>query len=552
MRRSSLQLVSGAVALALSTLVASEILAAPAVVNTQVSRVALFKNGLAFFIRQGELPARAGPVQVGPLPAASHGTLWLSFSPAVSFANLSTGEESALEQRDAVSLPELLRANVGKKVRVLFGSNDSLEGLLKAYQRAGKPSPPNPYLEAEARFLPQPGSEVVILETESGMVAFPPGSVSRIIFLETPLLQVTQEGSRVSLTGELVKTAPNQALTVSYLSKGLTWAPSYVIDVSQPKQGLLSAKAEIINEVEDLKDVSVDLVTGYPYLQFSDIVSPLARRENLTAFLNALGSGSSSDRSRREYGALTQQVMYNVGEMRAMPAQSTMPGYGTAATGVTAEDLFLYPLQKVTLARDHTGYYPLFSEKVAYEHVYEWEIPDYVTEQEQYRRTEQPQGTPQVVWHSLRLTNSTQLPWTTAPAETMLEGQILGQAMMPYTPPGGEALVKITQATSVHAAENELETNREVNALQRYGYSYDRITVEGKLLLHNFKDEAVTVKVTKTVTGEVQTSTPEAKVDKLAKGLRAENPRSRLTWEIPLAAGAETEITYLYRVLIRR
>ena len=270
MRRSALQLVSGAVALALSTLVASEILAAPAVVNTQVSRVALFKNGLAFFIRQGELPARAGPVQVGPLPAASHGTLWLRFSPAVSFANLSTGEESALEQRDAVSIPELLRANVGKKVRVLFGSNDSLEGLL---------------------------------------MAFPPGSGSRIIFLETPLLQGTQEGSRVSLTGELVKTAPNQALTVSYLSKGLTWAPSYVIDVSQPKQGLLSAKAEIINEVEDLKDVSVDLVTGYPYLQFSDIVSPLARRENLTAFLNALGSGSSSDRSRREYGALTQQVM---------------------------------------------------------------------------------------------------------------------------------------------------------------------------------------------------------------------------------------------------
>jgi hypothetical protein len=286
------------------------------------------------------------------------------------------------------------------------------------------------------------------------------------------------------------------------------------------------------------------LVTGYPYLQFSDIISPLARRENLAAFLNALGSGSSERRQRGEYGVLTQQAMVNVGYAYDRTLPEPTPSYGTAAQGVAAEDLFLYPLQNVTLQKDHTGYYPLFTEKVAYEHVYEWEIPDNVNQQEQPR--------PQIVWHSLRIKNTTKLPWTTAPAETMLDGQILSQAMMPYTPAGGEALVKITQAISIQAQESELETNREVNALQRYGSSYDRMTVEGKLVLRNFKTEAVKVKVTKTVTGEVASSDPVAKMDKLAKGLRDENPRSRLTWEIPLAAGAEATITYTYKVLIRR
>lgn len=156
------------------------------------------------------------------------------------------------------------------------------------------------------------------------------------------------------------------------------------------------------------------------------------------------------------------------------------------------------------------------------------------------------------VWHSLRLKNAGGVPWTTGPAETIKDGQILGQAMLTYTSPGNDVMLKITKALGLKAQENELETNREVNALQRYGWSYDRITVEGKLALHNFTAQAVTVKITKTVSGEVVTSAPEAQVVKLAKGLRQENPRSRLTWEVPVAPGQDVEVAYSYKVLIRR
>lgn len=38
----------------------------------------------------------------------------------------------------------------------------------------------------------------------------------------------------------------------------------------------------------------------------------------------------------------------------------------------------------------------------------------------------------------------------------------------------------------------------------------------------------------------------------LAKGLRQENPRSRLTWEVPAEVGKDVEVTYTYKVLIRR
>ena len=134
----------------------------------------------------------------------------------------------------------------------------------------------------------------------------------------------------------------------------------------------------------------------------------------------------------------------------------------------------------------------------------------------------------------------------------MKDGQILGQAMLTYTTAGNDVMLKITQALGLKAQQNELETNREVNALQRYGRSYDRVTVEGHLLLHNFTAQAVTVKTTKTLSGEVVTAVPEATVVKLAKGLRQENPRSKLTWEVPVEVGKDAEVTYTYKVLIPR
>jgi hypothetical protein len=226
-----------------------------------------------------------------------------------------------------------------------------------------------------------------------------------------------------------------------------------------------------------------------------------------------------------------------------------MPDYGAPAGGVQSEDLFFYPVEDVTLARGETGYYPMFSERVDYEHVYTWEIPDYIDERDHYQ---QPSGErEQVVWHSLRLQNETGMPWTTAPAKTAKDGRILGQSTLHYTPDGGETLVKITQALGIQPDEVELETAREPNAHRFHGYTYDQVTVEGTLKMHSHLDREVTVEVTKMLTGEVQETSPQAEVVKLAAGLQRVNPNSRLTWELPLPAGETVEISYVYEVYVR-
>ena len=75
-------------------------------------------------------------------------------------------------------------------------------------------------------------------------------------------------------------------------------------------------------------------------------------------------------------------------------------------------------------------------------------------------------ASPQVVWHALELTNTTEQPWTTAPAMTMKDGRVLGQSTLTFTPPEGASRLRITQAVSIKAEQAELEANELVeNAL---------------------------------------------------------------------------------------
>jgi len=531
--------------------------AAATSVDTKIARVALFKNGLAFFIRQGKLPARPGEVEIRPLPAASHGTFWVGFGPGVEFANLSAHEVEVAEPREALTIPELLEANVGKRVRLEFASEfrTPLEGLLKSYPEVPEQPPVNLYMADVAPPQP-PQAQVLLIEAPDGTVAINPASVDRIVFLEDPRTMVTDQHKRISLSGNLAKTGAGQALSVSYLAKGMTWAPSYLVDISDATKATLTAKASILNEIEDVEGAQVDLITGFPYLEFGEIISPLAKKEDLAAFLNALGRGASGGRRRPDYSGVTAQAMLNVAyRTEAEEPGPPVPEYGAAAVGTTAEDLFLYPMEGVSLKRGAVGYYPLFIEKVDYEHVYVWDIPDYIVKYWRNRWEEEPEPPPQIVWHSLRLQNGTGMPWTTAPATTMQKGSILGQSVLNYTPKGGDTLVKITQALGIKAEQVELELSRVPNAFRYRGDQYDRVTIEGTLGMRNHMDKDVTVEVNKSLSGEVESSAPEPKIKKLATYTSMWgwnfNPRCRLTWRLPLAAGKELEIKYTYKVLLR-
>jgi len=521
-------------------------------VENRLQQIALFKNGLGFFISEVEIPADRNLFSIVPIGSASHGTFWVSYPPRVKLESLLAKSVDSQQMTEAITISELLKANVGRRLRLTYNGKE-LEGTIDYFPEDRHPFEPCPYAPGrpESLRIPQLRSRLMLVQTDTGQVAIDPHSVNRIEFLSGQAqTDFAAKCKSTQIDVRLVAPAGGRKLTLSYLAKGITWAPSYMVDITDPAKARISAKAAIINEVGDLDDVRIQLVTGFPNLQFADIVSPLALKENLAQFLQSLTRGQS--RRGRTVPIFAQQASAEYMPRSPLPI---MPDYGSAEAGKVAEDLFFYPIEKVNLKKDQVGYYPLFTESLPYEHVYRWEIPDCINEEGRYvygQQRGQESETEEEIWHCLKMDNTTKVPWTTAPAEVVQEGLILGQDTLKYTPSGGQALLRITRAMSVKAQQVELETERKRGALQVYGRNYDLVSIQGTLSVKNFQPKPIKLQITKTLSGEVTSTQPQAEIEKLARGLRQVNELSQLTWTIDLASGQEQELVYNYQAYVRR
>ncbi len=527
----------------------------PPAMSLDIEQVALFKNGLGFFTGQITCPAGQAQLQIALPAAPAHGTLWISYPAEIEMASVIAKEVESDQTQDAITIPELLQANVGHSARIAMGERE-ITGVITYFARNRQDSQDRWYparpLGPETRIYdprtPQQPAALVTIQTDSGLVGIDPRSVTSVTFTGSPAEQkVPRPVRQTVLDVRLNRAADGRRLAVTFLAKGVTWAPSYLVDITEDGKAHISAKALVINDACELKDVAAQLVTGFPHLQFADILSPIGLRETLAQFLQSLNRGAEMPRGRAA-AIITQNVMYGGGGMAG-------PEYGAAEVGAVAEDLFLYPAGKIDLDRGQVAYVPLFTEPVPCEHIYQWDLPDYVDEAGRYfySRDRDPQAEEeQEVWHNLRLTNATAVPWTTAPGQTVRAGAILGQDTLKYTPPGGTAILRITRAVGVKVEQIELETSRKREAIRMYGDTFDQITVRGDLSILNTQNKAITLEITKTLSGEVKSTDPAAKEEKLAKGLGRMNGLSKLTWTIELPPATERRVNYVYEVYVRR
>lgn len=536
------------------------VVAQEAALPLRVDRVALFKNGIGYISASGELPAGARTVVLGDMPIPSLGTFWVGYPSNLAVRGIVGSVEDAGETEPARSVPMMLAANIGRDVKIVFANGEVAEGRIESVSRQEQPDRgASPYIAGTrtrpAVYDPFGGSWLVLLKGAQGnTVTFGAQAASRVEFLGSAgvATSVVSTVRRPRIRMDLEQPAKGERVGVSYLARGITWSPSYMIDLTDAKTARLYAKALVINEAADLKGARLELVTGFPNIQFGDIASPIAMATPLADYLNALQSGRNDRRSSR--GAMTQQIAFNSFDNGAGFDQGSqpLPAYSTAAAGSVAEDLYLYPAGSIDLKRGETGYVPLFTTDAAYEHIYVWKIADLIDEDDHYRRENPNERRPgEEVWHSCRLTNASKMPWTTAPAEFVKDGQFVGQDICYYTGPGAKTTIRINRAMNVLADQAEFEVSRNRNAANFHGSSYDLVQVRGELKVRSALDRAVSLEVTKDLSGEVKEMTPAAKDAMTARGLRGVNPRHTLTWTIELKAGEEQTLTYVYQVYVR-
>lgn len=527
------------------------------------ARVALFKNGLGFVTLAGTLP-EGRTVKFGQLPVPGYGTFWFGCGKRAQPTLLVSGLEEVEESVAPATVGELLLANPGRDVKLLMMNGDKPELLAgkvvapekpartagSEYMMGGMPSmPAGAYPRGRESMVPAGAGSLILLETAEGTLALNPGQILRADFGKEPVKRPTVKVKRPGMRLELGKPAAGETVEVSCLVKGLSWAPSYRIDLSDPKTARFEAKATVINELMDFDGIELQLVTGFPNLKFAEVAAPEGMRENLAGFLRSLASlGSDGNRSPM----ITNQVMFNNSGYYDDGARA--PYSSTAAAGTVAEDLFLYPVKGFTLKAGETACVPLFTADMPYRHIYTWEIGDVLDGEKRRARNDGEQAgraAAEEVWHCCRVVNTLKMPLTTAAAEFVRDGQIVGQDICGFTAPGQDATIRVNRAMKVVAQQAETEASRQRNALNINGNNYDLVKMTGELKVRNFQDAPVQVEIAKEYSGETLEMSAPGKDTKTDKGLRQVNPKHRVVWELEVKPGEESKVTYSYQLYIR-
>jgi hypothetical protein len=496
------------------------------VLKTKPKILTVFKNGLGFFIREGATDLKNGWAVTEEVPAAALGSLWVTSlepgSPVEETVSLIVELE---KETPAGSLEALLAANVGKKV-VLTANNQAFEGVIKA----------------------APGTIVILATSDREEIVLNKGSVFKVEFRGDHVVNVASKAPAKRMKFKVAGRASKARLMLSYLQKGVTWQPSYLVNIEDPKKARLTMKATLVNDVEDLDGVDAYFVVGYPNFRFADVISPMALDQAIGQFLAELDRAEQKDK--------ILGPMANVMAQRMAPLQEAESlDYGLAGlpgvVGAPEEDLFLYAKKGLVLKKGERAEYPIFSHEVDYKHVYEWKIPDTLNvdysgfQQSGQRQTEIAEQ----VWHAVKLINATEFPWTTAPALAVSGWKPLAQEILDYTPRGTSTNLKLTVATDIKVNKREEEADRQRDVRIRNS-SYDLVTVKGELDIRNAKAKDVTVEIKKRLTGEVLETSHGGRVTKVAEGLRGVNSNALVAWEIPVKAGEEVKVTYSYKVYI--
>lgn len=491
-----------------------------------VKEVTVFKDGHAFVLHEGRLPTTGGSVVMDYLPTPVIGTFWAySADPVAKLSGVVAGQRRAVIERTALTLRELIEANVGAEAFITESNHVSYPATIlglpsRTSQELAATSPPN----SEER-LPEKGN-LVLLKTAEGTKALPLERIQDVTFKQPPKPKVGQEEFRHSLTLRLdwAGRAPAKTAEVGlvYLQKGIRWIPSYKIDLDGKGQASVRLQATVLNELMDLDDTTLQLVIGVPSFYFKDTIDPIALQQTAAQlsqfFQTDVSRGRGSVLAQNFSNALMSQVA-RAGDYRAS-ADPAEGGQDTSLPeGSKNEDLYVFTVRHITLRKGERTVLPLAEFTVPYEDVFTLDLPFAPpTDVRQHFNSQQQSELAKLfnapkVMHKARLQNKSQFPLTTAPALLLREGRVLAQSMMTYAAPGASADVNITTAVNIQVKKSDNETKRTPNAYSHDGSPYMRVDLDGKVRLTSHRQKPLEVEVVRHALGYIDRADHDGKVE---------------------------------------
>jgi hypothetical protein len=511
--------------------------------------VGLFKNGLAVVKKAVSIPG-PGTYRVHDIPEPVHGTFWIESGAGVEARMTSEMVEiSGLANIGANFQEEL----VGCEVVIYFrdGAVPPASGKISAIEpdkreKLWDRTFQRPVYDS-SRYAPQTPSPrgFLVLDGPEGRTYI---DSSMIAYLRAKGSTHTVKQRKPVLLLTIPKTDGKQTeVFFSYIARGISWAPSYRVDISSPNALSLEQNAVIKNELGDIEDAELLLISGFPSIKFAHVTSPFSPNTSWAQFFQQLNQRISPTNPIALNVARQQAVTYNdIGQGSALDLSAIPAGEGV--------DLHYQSLGKRTLAEGDSMVIGAASGKAPYQRIIEWIVADtrdangrYIQD---YQREQDPEKYEDAAWDAVRFKNPLSYPMTTAPAMIVSNGRFNGQQLSYWVNPGEEMTLHVTKALSLRTYHVEQEERGEREIVYIGGNDFRKTAVRGELRINNHRKESLTVVIRRRFSGELTSADGSPEYVLREEGVYSVNKRNELTWSISLKPGEERTLTYRYSVLV--
>lgn len=530
-------------------------------VESKVVSVALFKNGLAVVKRQLTLPGAAGVVvRVSDVPEPVHGTFFVESNGPL--------EARVEKRRSAIKNQPTLGQNLqdeltGLKVTIYCkNAKTPVSGTVVSIPKpesdpehsASTPLgwaayTPNPYIANQV-----PANRFLLIKTEKGISYVDINEIASVEAEGSPKPEPIMENKPVLLLDTGTKSLGGMA-QISYLSHGISWAPSYKVVLTDAKRMTIEQSAAIKNELMDLSDTDFSVISGYPSVQFGQVVSPLAATQTWARFFQQLSSGNGSGNTFTS-NSMAQGVASNrLGGDGGGTDPTIAPNTGDTI------DLYYHSIGKRTLKKGDAISISTGAAQVDYERIVQWTIPDNRDPWGQptnNRNVDPNTGEPlqDDVWDALKFKNALPFPMTSAPAMVITGGNFSGQGQVLWTNKNEEATLRVNKALSIRARHVEYENQTadpaksERDIVYIGGRRFRKVTVNGELRLSNNRATDTKLIIKRQFSGDYLNGDDSPKIDLREEGVWTINKRNELQWTIVMKPAEERTIKFQYAVLV--
>lgn len=536
----------------------------------RVQRAALFKNGYSRMELAGVLP-EGTTVSVQNMPVPVFGTQDWHAPQGVRLLSLTGYAEEISRAENCHDWYALARANAGRKACITTQKGETRSGVII--------SPAMPDAPPEGAFLQQPERSlcweicdaIVLRLADGGVASISTKDVAHIALEDGPPNMPPSRELVPRINLELAQPAPGQTLNMSCLAWGLSWLPEYRIELGDNGQAHIEGRIVVLNELIDMDDVELELVTGLPSFGGALISSPLVRLAGVNEYLHALNTERDWLRQTKrvyhpqevaadgDFAFSTTGLGSGMGSggmaRRQMNSRSSFHAAALAVqeeSGEKTEDLYYYNIPHFSCKRGEVAERTLFSASIPYKRVYTCEVPALPKGRHMNDGDQSPSGAD--VWRCLELHNTGEMPWSTGIVTCYAGGRLISRGTMGFLPAGRKGLLPINKTLEAHVSGSEsLASSGSRSRIRAFAHT-SKISSDdpqpdvykGIIEVKNNSDHEMELELTKKIIGTPTEATNKGSfsIFPVYEG----NPHSYIKWKLTLSPGEVKTLAYTYEL----